>query len=77
MPDPTTAVNVSAAAKAALECLDGQGATPLQMAQEVAIQAASMEFLEALTGLKGTDAIDQAEVWATARPPITAHVAPF
>jgi hypothetical protein len=71
-----TIVNISNAAQAALECLNGEGATPLQMAQEVAVQAAATSFLEALTGLKGSSAIEQGERWAE-DPAQVAYVAPF
>lgn len=75
---PVPQVNVTAAAKAAYDLLDADAwVTPLQRSQYVAVRAAAIEVIEALTGLKGLAAIEQAAEWAYAEPAITAHVSPF
>lgn len=76
--DEPQALNLSAVGATATALLADppEDATPLQRAQALSVSAAVIELLEALTGLNGLAAVEQAAAWSESDT-TTAHVAPF
>lgn len=71
-------VNISAACLVLLEeVAPAAKPSPGQALHAIGARPVAQFALEALTGLTGEAAIQQAETWAEALPPIVAHVAPF